>query len=64
MPQLAAYRGRFASVLDVPTEQSWLAVLRKMLMGVDVMGPPTFMGAACRMDIPTEQSLRAAFQKM
>ncbi len=31
--------------------------------GVDVMGTPTFMAAACRLDVPTKQRLLAALRK-
>jgi glutaredoxin len=30
--------------------------------GVDVMGAPAFMAAACRLDVPTKTSLLAALQ--
>jgi glutaredoxin len=30
--------------------------------GVDVMGAPTFMAAACRLDVPTKQTLLAALR--
>lgn len=31
--------------------------------GEDVMGAPSFMGAACRLDIPTRQRVLAALQR-
>ena len=34
-----------------------------LVNGVDVMGAPTFITAACRLDVPTKPSLLAALRK-